>query len=288
MSGWPAPPGPSARVFEPGPPLPSSFRLSPDGHPVPVRWAGAHGAGGHGAEQGRAESRVVHDAVLAARGDVLVTRTLDPRLAGWPPTLGAVVSETGSVLSHLAILAREYTVPTVVGVHDAVEWCPTGTRPVVDGTTGEVRPTGVDDGGRRREHRTDTAPARATAGRGGPRGLRAPRIRLPDPSGVEPHPGCSRVLPGCGGCAVHRPGAFRLRTLTMKVTTAQEHAEAAALQPGSAPAARRPRVRSHGCPRTARTSCSRSTSGPESSFQPGPPWSSRCRGSLWSPWPRTN
>ena len=49
-----------------------------------------------------------------------------------------MVSETGSVLSHLAILAREYGVPTVVGVHDAVERFPVGVLLVVDGTTGEV------------------------------------------------------------------------------------------------------------------------------------------------------
>ena len=74
----------------------------------------------------------------ATPGDVLVTRTLDPRLAGWLPGLGAVVCETGSVLSHLSIMAREYGVPTVVGVHDAVERFPVGSELVVDGTTGEV------------------------------------------------------------------------------------------------------------------------------------------------------
>lgn len=88
----------------------------------------------------------MQDPAAAAPGDVLVTRTLDPRLAGWLPTLGAVVSETGSVLSHLAILAREYGVPTVVGVHDAVERFGVGTVLVVDGTTGEVRESSGDGG----------------------------------------------------------------------------------------------------------------------------------------------
>jgi pyruvate,water dikinase len=49
------------------------------------------------------------------------------------------VAETGSVLSHLAILAREFGVPTVVGVAGAVTRFPPGTPIVVDGTTGEVR-----------------------------------------------------------------------------------------------------------------------------------------------------
>lgn len=138
VSGWPAPPDLAQRPLAPGPQLPSCFRLSRDGRPIRVQRAGAHRPGGRGAAQGRAQGRVVQDAAAAQPGDVLVTRTLDPRLAGWLPGLGAVVCETGSVLSHLAILAREYGVPTVVGVHDAVERFPVGTRLVVDGTTGEV------------------------------------------------------------------------------------------------------------------------------------------------------
>jgi pyruvate,water dikinase len=138
VSGWPAPADLAQRSLAPGPPLPSCFRLTADGRPVRVQRGGAHRAGGRGAAQGRAQGRVVHDAAAAGPGDVLVTRTLDPRLAGWLPELGAVVCETGSVLSHLAILAREYGVPTVVGVHDAVERYPEGTLLVVDGTTGEV------------------------------------------------------------------------------------------------------------------------------------------------------
>jgi pyruvate,water dikinase len=75
-------------------------------------------------------------------GDVLVVRTLSPRLAALLPSLGGLVAETGSVLSHLAILAREYGVPTVVAVHDALHRYPPGTRLLVDGDTGEVIVTG--------------------------------------------------------------------------------------------------------------------------------------------------
>jgi pyruvate,water dikinase len=71
-------------------------------------------------------------------GAVLVVRTLDPDLAPLLPRLGGLVAETGSVLSHLAILAREFGVPTVVGVEDAVARFPAGSVVIVDGTTGEV------------------------------------------------------------------------------------------------------------------------------------------------------
>lgn len=72
------------------------------------------------------------------QGAVLVVRSLDPRLASVLPRLGALVAETGSPLSHLAILAREVGVPTVVGVVDATARFPAGALVLVDGSTGEV------------------------------------------------------------------------------------------------------------------------------------------------------
>lgn len=39
-----------------------------------------------------------------------------PDLAAWLPRLRGLVAETGSPLSHLAVLARELNVPTVVAV----------------------------------------------------------------------------------------------------------------------------------------------------------------------------
>jgi pyruvate,water dikinase len=56
------------------------------------------------------------------------------------PHLAGLVAETGSPLSHLAILAREHGVPTVVGVAGAcARWRP-GQVVVVDGSTGDVSP----------------------------------------------------------------------------------------------------------------------------------------------------
>ena len=71
-------------------------------------------------------------------GSVLVVSNLEPGLAGLLPRLAGLVAETGSVLSHLAILARELGIPTVVGVEDAVRRFPAGSTVVIDGTTGEV------------------------------------------------------------------------------------------------------------------------------------------------------
>jgi pyruvate,water dikinase len=99
-----------------------------------------------GAGGGRGMGVVVHRANVAPpAGAVLVTPTLDPALASWLPRLGGLVAETGSTLSHLAILAREMHVPTVVGVDAALERFPEGTTVVVDGRTGEIRVLGEEE-----------------------------------------------------------------------------------------------------------------------------------------------
>ncbi len=120
------------------PPLPSMFRLSEDGTVVAETTGGP--CGGRGAGGGRAKGRVVHDPDLAEPGDVLVVTTLDPDLAAVLPGLGGLIAETGSVLSHLAILAREFGVATVVGVPGATADLAVGDVVLLDGTTGEITP----------------------------------------------------------------------------------------------------------------------------------------------------
>lgn len=125
------------------PPLPAEFRLGEHGEVVAVARRGARPTGfGTPAGGGRGVGIVSHGSVRRppSPGDILVVRTLDPGLAGWLPGLGGLVSETGAALSHLAILAREHEVPTVVAVPDALVRFAPGTRLFVDGGTGEVRP----------------------------------------------------------------------------------------------------------------------------------------------------
>jgi phosphohistidine swiveling domain-containing protein len=141
VAGATAPPDLAARVsVPPGPPLPTAFRLAATGAVRPAGRRDAVGAAGLPAGGGRGTG-TAHHAVAAgapASGIVLVTRFLEPGLATVLPSLSGLVAETGSALSHLAILAREMGVPTVVGVPDAVRRFPPGTRLVVDGDTGDV------------------------------------------------------------------------------------------------------------------------------------------------------
>ncbi|MEU7586776.1 PEP/pyruvate-binding domain-containing protein [Micromonospora sp. NPDC049230] len=85
-------------------------------------------------------ARVVRGPTDFARvrpGDVLVCRTTDP---AWTPLFGvvaAVVTETGGLLSHAAIVARELGLPAVLAVPDATT-LPDGATVEVDGNTGRV------------------------------------------------------------------------------------------------------------------------------------------------------
>jgi phosphohistidine swiveling domain-containing protein len=70
--------------------------------------------------------------------EILVARETDP---AWTPLFLAaagVIVEYGAVMSHAAIVARELGIPAVVGVDQATNRIPTGTRVTIDGTTGRV------------------------------------------------------------------------------------------------------------------------------------------------------
>ncbi len=114
-------------------PLPATFRLSADGAVVAEA---DDRRGGVGAGGGRGTGRVAF--TDPAVGDVLVVRTLDPGLAPLLPSLAGLVAETGSPLSHLAILAREHGVPVVVGHRSVRSLVDAGDVVVVDGRTGTV------------------------------------------------------------------------------------------------------------------------------------------------------
>ena len=114
------------------PPLPAVFRFAADGTVVADTTPGADGA--QGVSPGRGQGRITHDARRAS-GAVLVVSALDPTLAAVLPDVAALVSETGSPLSHLAILAREYRVPVIVGYRDPL---PDDQLVIVDGSAGTV------------------------------------------------------------------------------------------------------------------------------------------------------
>src|SRR6476661_5076872 len=73
-----------------------------------------------------------------AKGDVLVTESTTEAFNILLPLLGGIVTDNGGLLSHAAIVAREYGIPGVVGTREATERIADGVRVRVDGDAGEV------------------------------------------------------------------------------------------------------------------------------------------------------
>jgi pyruvate,water dikinase len=83
--------------------------------------------------------RGVNDFDKLMPGDVLVCPSTTP---AWTPLFAvavAVVADAGGVLSHAAIVAREYGIPAVMGCSNATRTLLDGERIEVNGTTGTVR-----------------------------------------------------------------------------------------------------------------------------------------------------
>ena len=79
----------------------------------------------------------IADFSKVVQGDVLVIPYSD---VGWSPLfarVGAVIAESGGLLSHSSIIAREFGIPAVVSVSGAMNLCD-HTRVTVNGYTGEI------------------------------------------------------------------------------------------------------------------------------------------------------
>jgi pyruvate,water dikinase len=72
------------------------------------------------------------------QGEVLVCPVTAPSWAPVFPKIAAAVSDIGGMMSHAAIVAREYGMPAVVGTGNATARIKTGDRIRVDGGEGVV------------------------------------------------------------------------------------------------------------------------------------------------------
>ena len=82
--------------------------------------------------------RSLDEAGRLKAGDILVTRSTDP---AWTPLFmkaSGLVMELGGMLSHGAVVAREYGLPAVVNVSGAVQMLKDGDQVTIDGSTGVV------------------------------------------------------------------------------------------------------------------------------------------------------
>lgn len=117
-------------------------RRQPQGEPLSAapgstQLTGVAACGGEATSRAAVLVDVTESHRLTA-GDVLVTRQTDP---GWGPIfplISGLVIERGGMLSHGAIIAREFGIPAVVGVKGATRLIPHDGRVTVDGNRGIV------------------------------------------------------------------------------------------------------------------------------------------------------
>jgi len=72
------------------------------------------------------------------KGDVLITKNTSAGFNVVLPIIGALVTDRGGLLSHAAIVSREYGIPGVVSTKTATRLIPDGARVRVDGDKGEL------------------------------------------------------------------------------------------------------------------------------------------------------
>ncbi|MGH3824991.1 MAG: PEP-utilizing enzyme, partial [Pseudonocardiaceae bacterium] len=158
-------PGPASYGSPPGPPpplsaLPAEARLANEA----FLWAVEQNVGPHAVDHGVRGTETLDTTVLSgipvsagsytgpARiirsegefgrlrpGDVLVCPVTSPAWSVLFPGIGALITDIGGMLSHPAIIAREYRVPAVVATGDGTSRLTDGQIVTVDGTTGVVR-----------------------------------------------------------------------------------------------------------------------------------------------------
>jgi phosphohistidine swiveling domain-containing protein len=81
---------------------------------------------------------VVKGFIRVEKGEILVTSNTDP---GWTVVfskLGGLITETGGILCHGAVISREYRIPAVTAVKSATTILKTGDMVSVNGSKGEV------------------------------------------------------------------------------------------------------------------------------------------------------
>ena len=111
-----------------------------------AREGGADGSAWRGTAASRGyvhgRVRVVHSLAGLGQvqsGEILVAPNTDPGWTSVFPVLGGLITETGGMLSHGALLAREYSLPAVTGVSGATSMLVTGEQVELDGQAGTVR-----------------------------------------------------------------------------------------------------------------------------------------------------
>jgi phosphohistidine swiveling domain-containing protein len=128
----------SYRHFRPPNEIGSRFRAESPVSSAALRGIGASRGNARGVAR---VARNIEEALRVEPGCILVCPFTDP---GWTPVLdrvAGVITETGGLLSHAAVICREYGIPAVLGIGDATQRIADGASVLIDGGKGSVEIT---------------------------------------------------------------------------------------------------------------------------------------------------
>lgn len=94
--------------------------------------------------EGRARIVLTPDDATLENGDILITTFTDP---SWTPlfvSIKGLVTEVGGLMTHGAVIAREYGLPAIAGVDNATRLIRDGQRIRLNGTEGYIEILGAD------------------------------------------------------------------------------------------------------------------------------------------------
>ena len=91
-----------------------------------------------GTIEGRARIVLKREEADIEQGDILVTAFTDPSWTALFVSIKGLVTEVGGMMTHGAVVAREYGLPAVVSVENATRLIKDGQRIRVNGTKGYV------------------------------------------------------------------------------------------------------------------------------------------------------
>jgi len=81
----------------------------------------------------------IFEAVDIQENDILVTKSTDPSWTTFFSKISGLVTETGGILSHGAVVSREYGIPAVFGIKNVTSLIKSGNLIEIDGSNGFVR-----------------------------------------------------------------------------------------------------------------------------------------------------
>ena len=83
-------------------------------------------------------AETIDEAINVQQGDILITYSTDIGWSPYFPLISGIVTEIGGTISHGAVIAREFGIPSLIAVADACSYFRTGDIAYLDTKSGTI------------------------------------------------------------------------------------------------------------------------------------------------------